>query len=278
VHRAGAARGDGRDVRGVARARGAAPHRGARARPRGGAQGGARAARLPRAPRGVLRHGGGGRGGARRGGRGRRGGRAPHQPAPARAGRARGRARRDRGGRRRARRARLLQQRAAVRRHGRGARRGGRPALRRAVRAHERLPDAPGVQHAPQRDGHAALPARPRVEGPLARALDDPARQLHDEAQRHRRDGPGDVARVRAPAPVRAARPGEGYAELFRQLEHDLAEITGFAAVSLQPNAGSQGEYAGCSPSSATTRRAARRTGTCASSRRARTAPTRRAR
>jgi glycine cleavage system protein P-like pyridoxal-binding family len=69
-----------------------------------------------------------------------------------------------------------------------------------------------------------------------------------------------------------------GYAELFRQLEHDLAEITGFAAVSLQPNAGSQGEYAGCSPSSATTRRAARRTGTCASSRRARTAPTRRAR
>ncbi len=36
-----------------------------------------------------------------------------------------------------------------------------------------------------------------------------------------------------------------GYAELFRQLEHDLAEITGFAAVSLQPNAGSQGEYAG---------------------------------
>ena len=37
----------------------------------------------------------------------------------------------------------------------------------------------------------------------------------------------------------------EGYAELFRQLEHDLAEVTGFAGVSLQPNAGSQGEYAG---------------------------------
>jgi glycine dehydrogenase len=36
-----------------------------------------------------------------------------------------------------------------------------------------------------------------------------------------------------------------GYAELFRQLEGWLAEITGFAAVSLQPNAGSQGEYAG---------------------------------
>ena len=36
-----------------------------------------------------------------------------------------------------------------------------------------------------------------------------------------------------------------GYAELFERLEKWLAEITGFAAVSLQPNAGSQGEYAG---------------------------------
>src|SRR5437762_7343767 len=36
-----------------------------------------------------------------------------------------------------------------------------------------------------------------------------------------------------------------GYQELFSQLEKWLAEITGFAAVSLQPNAGSQGEYAG---------------------------------
>ncbi|TAD78495.1 MAG: glycine dehydrogenase (aminomethyl-transferring) [Oscillatoriales cyanobacterium] len=36
-----------------------------------------------------------------------------------------------------------------------------------------------------------------------------------------------------------------GYQILFEELERDLAEITGFAAVSLQPNAGSQGEYAG---------------------------------
>ena len=36
-----------------------------------------------------------------------------------------------------------------------------------------------------------------------------------------------------------------GYLEMCRQLEQWLAEITGFAAVSLQPNAGSQGEYAG---------------------------------
>ena len=36
-----------------------------------------------------------------------------------------------------------------------------------------------------------------------------------------------------------------GYLELIRQLERWLAEITGYDAVSLQPNAGSQGELAG---------------------------------
>ncbi|MEZ4639804.1 MAG: aminomethyl-transferring glycine dehydrogenase [Caldilineaceae bacterium] len=36
-----------------------------------------------------------------------------------------------------------------------------------------------------------------------------------------------------------------GYRELFQKLEDALAEVTGFAAVSLQPNAGSQGEYTG---------------------------------
>jgi len=37
----------------------------------------------------------------------------------------------------------------------------------------------------------------------------------------------------------------DGYRRLFAELEAALAEITGFPAVSLQPNAGSQGEYAG---------------------------------
>jgi glycine dehydrogenase len=36
-----------------------------------------------------------------------------------------------------------------------------------------------------------------------------------------------------------------GYLEMIRDLEHQLCQITGFSAVSLQPNAGSQGEYAG---------------------------------
>jgi glycine dehydrogenase len=37
----------------------------------------------------------------------------------------------------------------------------------------------------------------------------------------------------------------KGYISLFEDLENWLCEITGFAAISLQPNAGSQGEYAG---------------------------------
>ena len=37
----------------------------------------------------------------------------------------------------------------------------------------------------------------------------------------------------------------QGYQQLFEELEAMLCEVTGFAAVSLQPNAGSQGEYAG---------------------------------
>jgi glycine dehydrogenase len=37
----------------------------------------------------------------------------------------------------------------------------------------------------------------------------------------------------------------QGYAVLCRELEQWLSEITGFAGISLQPNAGSQGEYAG---------------------------------
>ena len=37
----------------------------------------------------------------------------------------------------------------------------------------------------------------------------------------------------------------EGYAEMFRDLTKQLANITGFDDVSLQPNSGASGEYAG---------------------------------
>ncbi|MEX1020165.1 MAG: aminomethyl-transferring glycine dehydrogenase [Litorilinea sp.] len=45
--------------------------------------------------------------------------------------------------------------------------------------------------------------------------------------------------------PFAPAEQAAGYAAMHRRLAAWLAEITGFAAVSLQPNAGSQGEYAG---------------------------------
>ena len=48
--------------------------------------------------------------------------------------------------------------------------------------------------------------------------------------------------RIHPFAPLSQAK---GYAQLFAQLESELSEITGFPAISLQPNAGSQGEYAG---------------------------------
>lgn len=37
----------------------------------------------------------------------------------------------------------------------------------------------------------------------------------------------------------------EGYMQIFKELESDLCEITGFAAASLQPNSGAQGEFTG---------------------------------
>jgi glycine dehydrogenase len=45
--------------------------------------------------------------------------------------------------------------------------------------------------------------------------------------------------------PFAPAEQTRGYAKLFADLESWLSEVTGFAGVSLQPNAGSQGEYAG---------------------------------
>jgi glycine dehydrogenase len=45
--------------------------------------------------------------------------------------------------------------------------------------------------------------------------------------------------------PFAPADQAKGYAEIFKTLEEWLCEITGFDAMSLQPNAGAQGEYAG---------------------------------
>jgi glycine dehydrogenase len=51
-----------------------------------------------------------------------------------------------------------------------------------------------------------------------------------------------EFAKIHPFAPLKQTR---GYQALFQQLEDWLAEITGFAGISLQPNAGAQGEYTG---------------------------------
>ena len=58
-------------------------------------------------------------------------------------------------------------------------------------------------------------------------------------------------------ASVRARRADAGYRQIFRDLEASLAEITGFSAVSLQPNSGAQGEFAGLMVCTRITARAA---------------------
>jgi signal transduction histidine kinase len=65
------------------------------------------------------------------------------------------------------------------------------------------VPHPPGVQRAPQRDRHAALPAPPVGPGRGPGPVDDPARVLHHEAERGRRDGGGHLAGVRQAAPAR---------------------------------------------------------------------------
>jgi glycine dehydrogenase len=68
---------------------------------------------------------------------------------------------------------------------------------------------------------------------------------VHHEAQCDGRDDPGDLAGVRQHPSVRPAEQAQGYQELIAGLEAMLVECTGYDAVSLQPNSGAQGEYAG---------------------------------
>lgn len=51
-----------------------------------------------------------------------------------------------------------------------------------------------------------------------------------------------EVSKIHPFAPLEQAK---GFLEMFEDLENKLKAITGFAGISLQPNAGSQGEYAG---------------------------------
>ena len=78
----------------------------------------------------------------------------------------------------------------------RGARRRDARRDPAGARAQQRLPHAPGLQRAPLGDADAALPAHALGPRRRARPLDDPARLLHDEAERDDRDAGRLVAGV----------------------------------------------------------------------------------
>ena len=70
------------------------------------------------------------------------------------------------------------------------------------------LPHPPGVPRAPQRDGHAPVPAPAGRLRHRPGPVDDPAGLVHDEAERGGGDGGHHLARVRQPAPLRPAGAG----------------------------------------------------------------------
>ena len=109
----------------------------------------------------------------------------------------------------------------------------------------ERLPHASGVP--PHRTETEMMRYMRRLVGPRsgARPRHDPARLLHHEAERDRRDDADVLARVRQPASVRAAEQARAITRCSAIWNRWLCEITGFDAISLQPNSGAQGEYAG---------------------------------
>ena len=92
----------------------------------------------------------------------------------------------------------------------------------------ERVPDPSGVQHPSLRDRDDALHPQPRAQGPRARHVDDPARLVHDEAERGDRDAADHLEPVQPHAPVRArSNRRRDTPSVFRELEAALCEITG---------------------------------------------------
>ena len=151
--------------------------------------------------------------------------------------------------------------------HGRHAAQGARGVRRDARRGRSRcdaLPaglsrETPFLTHEVfsahrSETADAALPA-PAL-GPRLRAgpRHDPARLLHDEAQRHDRDGAGVAARLRRPAPVRARR-GRDRLRRARRAARGAGWPRSPATTGSRssPTPGRRASSPACSPSAATT-------------------------
>ena len=75
----------------------------------------------------------------------------------------------------------------------------------------QRLPDPSDLPHEPRRERDDALHAPARRPRPGARPRDDPARLLHDEAQRHGRDAADHLAGI-LPTSIPSCRPTRRWA------------------------------------------------------------------
>ena len=85
----------------------------------------------------------------------------------------------------------------------------------------------------------------PRAERHRPRYLDDSAWFLHDEAECCDGNAAGDLGALLPRSSVRAGRTGARLCADHRGPGQALAEITGFAAVSLQPNSGARANSRG---------------------------------
>ncbi len=165
---------------------------------------------------------------------------------------------------------------------GRRARRGagGRARLHPGgAAAHRARAAAGGVRRAPVRARDAALPQAAGGPGRGAEPLHDPARLLHDEAERDGGDGAGDLAGLRRHPPVRAGGPDGGLRHDDRpavRLAGGGDRVRGGVAAAERRVAGRVCRAAGDPRLPRGAR--ARRRATSASSRPPPTAPTRRAR
>ena len=126
-------------------------------------------------------------------------------------------------------------------------------AIPQALRPHRRDPPARGVPQLPQRTRDAALPAPSRRSRPRARPHDDPARLVHDEAQRHQRDGADHLAGVRRHASVRARRPDRRVPQMIAELERAGRDHRVRRRRRCSPTPGARASSPGCWRSGPTT-------------------------
>ena len=82
----------------------------------------------------------------------------------------------------------------------------GRDSIAVGAYPHLRFSLASGLPSPPHRNRDAALHPQARRPRHCARPRDDPARLLHDEAQRHHRDDPGHLAGIQPDPSLRAGR------------------------------------------------------------------------